>query len=150
MNASSTMPPTPITMTSIERNEGQVASMPDRFALVPSNPNWAARSGSRTIHMKSARPSGAIENAPSVPQVTRERRSFKNSVARTCAIIGHHRLGRRTLGPVAGPPQEVALEVGGEQRLLALLGGERGPHVGARPRREVLARRLLDEAARRG
>ena len=39
------------------------------------------------------------------------------------------------------------LEVGGEQGLLALLGGERGPHVGPCARSEVLARRLLDEAS---
>jgi hypothetical protein len=51
---------------SVEEYAGHVAVSPERLALVPSSPSWAARCGSRTIHMNSAIP-GATHSNEVVP-----------------------------------------------------------------------------------
>ena len=83
MNDSSSIPPIPTTSVSIEKYAGQVASSPARFAFAPSRPSCAARPGSRTIHIKSAMPSGPSEITTNENHVTLERRSLRNSVAIT-------------------------------------------------------------------
>jgi len=62
-----------------------VAVSPERLASVPTSPSWAARCGSRTIHMNSAIPVG-----PSESQVTLLRRSLRNSVPSTWVNITRH------------------------------------------------------------
>ena len=150
MNASSSIPPMPTTSVSIEKYAGQVASSPARFALVPSSPSCAARPGSRTIHMNSAMPSGPNASTASVAHVTLQRRSLRNSVASTCPNIMHAALDEAPLlrvMPLARAREEVALQIQREQRLLALFRGVGVGREGARLRGELVARRLLDQAA---
>ena len=87
MNDRISIPPMPTTSVSIEKYDGHVAASPERFALVPSRPSWAARPGSRTIHMNSAIASGPTDSAANDSQVTLLRCSLRNSVVSTGANV---------------------------------------------------------------
>ena len=85
---------------------------------MPSSPSCAARPGSRTIHMNSARPSGPIDSPASVTHVTLRAAQLEELGGEHLAEHHAHRLARSVA-------EEVALEVHRQQRVGALLLGER-------------------------